>query len=54
MPRKTVFDPERAFEAAEQGFRSQDQPDEEGNCHADNRIMDEFASHRYWCYRFAQ
>ena len=40
--------------AAEQGFRSQDQPDEEGNCHADNRIIDEFASHHYWCYRSRQ
>ncbi len=40
--------------AAEQGFRLQDQPDEEGNCHADNWIMDEFASHRYWCYRSRQ
>ena len=40
--------------AAEQGFRLQDQPDEEENCHAVNRIMDEFASHRYWCYRSRQ
>ena len=36
--------------AAERGFRSQGQPDEEGNRHTGNRITDEFANHLHLCY----